>query len=113
MPASTSKLAVRALLVLVAMSIGGAITYVDRLPTWADTGVTPGAVFITSTAFGFAKPRNAWLWALAIGAWIPAIAITRDGNVESLLALVVASAGAYFGAFLRILSHGSRWSAKG
>ena len=85
----------------IALLLGGLITYVDTRPTWDDTGVTAAAILIASGLLGFLGPRRPWLWALAVGTWIPLLGILRSGNLGTLLALAVAFAGAYGGMALR------------
>ena len=80
-----------------ALVIGALITYVDSRPTWDDTGMTAAAVFLTCGMLGFMGPRRPWLWALAVGVWIPLMGIVWTHNYGSLLALVIAFAGAYAG----------------
>jgi hypothetical protein len=89
------------ILLAVALAMGGLITYVDTRPTWDDTGVTACAILLACGALGFAGPRRPWLWALAVGTWIPLLGILRSGNAGTLLALVVAFAGAYGGMTVR------------
>ena len=85
----------------VALVVGGLVTYVDSRPTWDDTGVTAGALLIAAGVLGFLGPSRPWLWALALGVWIPLLGIVRDQNYGSLLALAVAFVGAYGGMALR------------
>jgi hypothetical protein len=93
----------RWLLVLVplALSFGLAIAYVDSSPGWDDTGVSAAAVLGASGFFGLLYPARPWMWALAVGVWIPAYGIVREFNYASLLALVFSFAGAYAGAVVR------------
>ena len=86
------------LLFAVAAGLGLVIAWVDSRPTWDDAGITAGAILLTAAAFGAAWPARAWLWALAVGGWVPLIAIAQHSNYASLLALGVAFAGAYAGA---------------
>jgi len=88
-------------LFILALALGACITYVDNQPSWDDTGVTALAICLTAALFGFASPRWAWVWALAIGSWIPLFGVLRTGNYGSLLALLFAFAGAYGGMLLR------------
>ena len=83
--------------------LGALITYVDSRPTWDDTGISAGVLFITGAVLGFLGPNRPWLWALALGAWIPLLGIALTHNYGSALALVVSFAGAYAGAFTRKL----------
>lgn len=89
------------ILFAVALVVGAVVTYVDSRPTWDDTGVTVTALFLAAGALGFLGPRRPWLWALALGVWIPLLAVVRTRNYAAMLALVVALAGAYAGAAVR------------
>jgi hypothetical protein len=90
------------LALLSAATVAGlTIAWVDSRPTWDDTGVTAGALLLTSALFGAVGPRTPWLWAIAIGAWIPMHGIVRDGNWTTLLVLGITFTGAYIGAALR------------
>ena len=85
----------------IALVLGALITYVDSLPTWDDTGMTAGVLLITAGILGFLGPSRPWLWALALGMWIPLLGILRDQNYATLLALAVAFVGAYSGMAIR------------
>lgn len=86
-----------------AILLGLFIAWVDSRPTWDDTGITATAVFLVSAFLGLALPERAWLWALAVGSWIPAYGIVQNRNYGAVLALVVAFVGAYGGSFGRKL----------
>jgi hypothetical protein len=92
------------LLLSVALLVGLGIGLVDTRPHWDDTGITVGALLAATGAFGLIHPRNAWLWALAVGIWIPVLNIAQTHNAGSILALAFAFAGAYAGAFGRRLA---------
>ena len=94
----------RLVLLIVALALGFLVTYVDSRPNWDDTGVTALAILITCGILGAAGPRQPWLWALAVGAWIPILGVVRAQNYGSLLALAFAFAGAYAGMGLRKLA---------
>ena len=89
------------MLVPLALALGFAIAYVDSSPGWDDAGVSAVAVLGVSGTFGLLYPVRPWLWALAVGTWIPAYGIVREYNYATLLALVFAFAGAYGGAVVR------------
>lgn len=89
-----------AVLLTIATALGAAITWLDLGPHWDDTGVTVGLLLLVTAALGVITPRWAWRWALAVGVWIPAIEISRDGNPGALIALGVAFVGAYIGSFI-------------
>ncbi len=85
---------------IIALVVGAAIAYVDSRPTWDDTGITAGALLITCAVLGALGPKRPWLWALAVGGWIPALGILSH-NYGSLVALVFPFAGAYGGMAVR------------
>jgi hypothetical protein len=84
------------------------ITWIDSRPTWDDAGITAGLIVLTTAAFGAARPRLAWLWALLIGSGIPLVGIVTRGDFSILLVLVIAFAGAYAGALVGTLLR--RWT---
>jgi hypothetical protein len=85
----------------IALALGLVLAYVDSRPNWDDTGVMAAALLIGCGIFGALRPRTPWLWALAIGLWIPAIGIIRTQNYSALIALAIAFAGAYAGMGIR------------
>jgi hypothetical protein len=93
----------RVLLVL-AVAVGLGIAFVDSRPNWDDTGITVVALLVSAGIFGLVQPGRPWLWALAIGIWIPLGAILRSHSIGSIMMLVVLVfplAGAYAGTALR------------
>jgi hypothetical protein len=94
------------LLLLGALALGLLLAVVDSSPGWDDTGVSAAAVFAGAAAFGATRPARAWLWALAVGLWIPVLGIVVHGNYAALLALVPALLGALAGAAARRLLAG-------
>ncbi len=84
-----------------AICLGLLIAYVDSRPNWDDTGITVLALLMTTGVLGAIGPERPWLWAIAVGAWVPAFDIASARNFGSLLALVFAFAGAYAGMGLR------------
>jgi hypothetical protein len=85
------------LLLPIALGLGLVIAYVDSRPKWDDTGITALALFASCCLWGVLGPDRPWLWALAIGSWIPVLGIASTRNYGSLLALIFAFAGAYLG----------------
>lgn len=85
----------------IAVGLGLVIAWVDSRPTWDDAGITAGAIVLVTAVLGLVLPRWAWLWALAVGGWIPVLGIASHRNYGSLLALLIAFAGAYAGALVR------------
>ena len=90
-------------MIAIAAAVGVAIAWIDARPTWDDTGITAGMVFVSSGCLSFISPRYPWAIALAIGVWIPIWGIASQGNVASGLALAIAFAGAYGGMLFRRL----------
>jgi hypothetical protein len=88
-------------LMLLALVVGLAIAYVDSRPGWDDTGVTAAALFASCGLCGALQPNRPWVWAFAIGLWVPLLGIALAGNPGSLVALPVAFAGAYAGMAFR------------
>ena len=84
----------RWLLLGVATLSGLAIAWLDSRPGWDDTGISAALVFMAAGGFTAVDPGRAWLWALAVGVWIPVIGIGASNNYGSLLALAIAFAGA-------------------
>jgi hypothetical protein len=91
------------LLLICAISFGLVIAYFDSRPNWDDTGLSAGILLITCLALGALEPKRPWLWAIAVGIWIPAYGILVAHNFSSLLALAFAFTGAYLGMALRKL----------
>lgn len=87
------------LLITVALAAGCAIAWVDSRPNWDDAGISAGMVFVVTALLSAVMPARAAFFALAVGAWIPALAIAREGAGANLLALAIAFAGAFVGAY--------------
>ncbi len=85
------------LLLLAAVSIGAIITFIDTRPGWDDTGISAVTIFLSCSLISAISPDRPWVWALAVGLWIPIIGIFVNHNNGSVLALVIAFAGAYIG----------------
>lgn len=89
------------LLFVASLAFGGLFAFVDSRPTWDDTGVLAFGILVTCGVFGALGPRQPWLWALAVGLWIPVHGIVTAHNYGSLLALVFSMGGAYAGMGVR------------
>ncbi len=59
------------LLMLLALILGALISLMDSSPGWDDTGVSAAMVLTASGLLGALHPERAWVWALAVGSWIP------------------------------------------
>lgn len=95
---------VQKILFALAVLTGLFIAYVDSRPTWDDSGITAGAILLSSgliTLLGFRRP---WLIALAIGLWMPLYETVTSHNFKfpgvilfPLVILLIATVGAYAG----------------
>jgi hypothetical protein len=59
---------------------------------------------LVAAVLGLLGPQRPWLWAIAVGAWIPAYAMVRTPTVSTAAMLVVVLfplAGAYVGRVAR------------
>jgi hypothetical protein len=90
------------LLMALATAIGLALGILDTRSNWDDTGAIAMAVLVSCAALGVVSPARPWLWALAVGIWLPVLNIALAGNFGSLLALAFAFAGAYAGMAARV-----------
>jgi hypothetical protein len=81
-----------------AIVAGLGIAWVDTRPGWDDTGISALAVVAVCALFGALRPHHAWVWALLVGVWIPALNIALHHNYGALMALGIALIGAYIGA---------------
>ena len=88
-------------LLAVAVILGLLITWVDSQPTWDDSGITAGMIFIVTALLGAIMPDRALIWAIAVGGGIPLMGIARSHNYGAFLALFVALFGSYAGALGR------------
>jgi hypothetical protein len=79
----------------IALAAGALVAWIDARPGWDDTGVTAGMLFLAAAVLGFSWPGRAWVWALAVGGWIPARSIARHHSYAMLLVLLIPLAGAY------------------
>lgn len=86
------------ILFIMAVAIGIFIGCVDSSPNWDDTGVTVIALSGVTALFGFLYPKRAWMFALAVGIWIPIFNFILHGTFSSAPAILIAFIGAYAGA---------------
>jgi hypothetical protein len=87
-----------------AVLTGLAIAWMDGQPGWDDTGISAMALLLAAVTFGLVGRTRPWLWALAVGAWIPLRAVVNGGAWSMLFVLAIPLAGAYAGSGLRRLA---------
>ena len=87
-------------LLLIALMVGALISPVDSSPGWDDTGVSAAMVLSAAGLMGALHPMRAWVWAVAVGLWIPTLSIASGHGYEFIVALGIACVGAYEGAFV-------------
>ena len=85
----------------VALAMGGLISYLQARANLSDIGITAVILLLVSALFGFLQPKRPWLFALALGIWVPILGFIRTQSLITVLALVLAFVGAYSGAALR------------
>lgn len=93
----------RKILLVVALAVGILIAYVDSLPHWDDTGIAVLALLVSSGLLGMLSPRRPWLWALAVGVWIPLVGLVVRHDPTMLIVLGFPFIGAYAGMAVRLL----------
>lgn len=85
------------LLLAVATIFGLFITYVDSSPNWDDTAVIVFVLLIGSGIIGLLIENKPWLYALAIGLWLPLRYIVTAHNLSMLVLLALPFLGVYAG----------------
>ena len=89
------------ILLAISLAAGLAIGWVDSRPTWDDTGITVGALFLASAVFGFLMPSRAWVWGLTVGLGVPLFSFLSHGNPAAFVSIIIAFVGSFAGAFAR------------
>ena len=89
------------ILLLLACVIGFFLGKLDTSKNWNDTGITAGAILLSSFLLGALMTNFAWLWAIIIGGFIFCFNIILSGNYGSAGAFLFAFAGAYAGVLFR------------
>lgn len=86
------------ILLAFASAVGLFLAWVDSQPTWDDSAILATLAFGISLLLSALMPARAWLWALAVGGWIPLVGILAHHNGASIAALIIAAIGAAIGA---------------
>lgn len=97
------------ILLAVAVLMGLLIAFVDSRPAWDDTGITVGALLLSSGLLTLLGYRRPWLIALAIGLWTPLYEMffshqfsLSAGFPILLFVLLISFVGAYAGWAVRL-----------
>lgn len=89
-------------LFVISLAIGAVALWISTLPAWEDSGIACVIMFPSAALLGFLMPARAWVFALAVSAWVAVIGLAY-GNPPALFALVIGLGGAYLGVFARRL----------
>ena len=89
-------------LLVFAVSCGLVIAFIDTRPKWDDTGITVFALLVGSGLIGLLTDRRPWLYALAVGIWLPLWYLITAHNPTLLVTLVFPFIGEYIGWALRL-----------
>ena len=82
---------------LLSLGVGCLIGYAHSRPTWDDTGLTVGSIFLTSLLIAAWRSRTAWLTSLHIGTPVLGFNVIAHGNLASSIAIVIALVGSAVG----------------
>src|SRR5580765_2084556 len=77
----------------IALLLGTVIGYIDSRPTWDDTGITVGAVLISSVLVAASAPRMGWLAGALVGLPILLFNVLLTGNWGSVGGLIFSVIG--------------------
>ncbi len=91
------------ILFILSITAGLLIAYVDSRPTWDDTGITVFALLVAGGMIGLLVQRRPWLYALALGLWIPLWGILHARDFAMLLVLLFPLVGVYAGWALHVV----------
>jgi hypothetical protein len=91
------------LMLILAVTAGCIIGWIDSGPRWNDTGITIGMIVLSSMAFGIMAKRRVWLYALVIGLLVTSFNFILHNNLQSAMSIAFALAGAYSGVIIKKL----------
>ena len=81
----------------VGFAVGLTIGYVDSRPTWDDTAVTAGAVFLAAVVLAAARPRVFLVTGLAVGLPVFGMNAVLNANYGSAIAVGLGVVGSFVG----------------
>ncbi len=85
------------ILFVIALAAGLSIAFVDSRPTWDDTAITVAALLVCGGIIGLLIKRRPWLYALALGLWLPLWEGIASRNFTILIVLIFPFIGVYAG----------------
>ena len=85
------------ILLAVAVAAGLSIAFIDSRPTWDDTAITVGALLVAGGILGLLIKQRPWLYALALGLWLPLWEGIASRNFTILVVLAFPFVGVYAG----------------
>ncbi len=85
------------ILFVITLAAGILIAFVDSRPTWDNTGITVAALLVAGGVIGLLAGRRPWLFALALGLWLPLWEGITSRNFSILVVLVFPFVGVYAG----------------
>jgi hypothetical protein len=92
-------------LLVISLVFGLFVAYIDSRPTWNDTGITVFALLIGSGIIGLLLENKPWLFALAIGLWLPLWYIITTSDLSMIIVLAFPFIGVYMGWLMRLGLH--------
>ncbi len=85
------------ILLALSLAAGLGIAFIDSRPSWDDTAITVAALVVCGGIIGLLLQRRPWLFALALGLWLPLWEGITSRNFSILVVLVFPFAGVYAG----------------
>ncbi len=85
------------ILLAVAAAAGLFIAFIDSRPAWDDTAITVGALLLCGGILGLLIKQRPWLYALALGLWLPLWEGIASRNFTILVVLAFPFIGVYAG----------------
>jgi hypothetical protein len=84
-------------LLAAAILLGVLIAYIDSRPTWDDTGITVLTFLVGGGIIGMLVEKRPWLYALALGLWLPLWYLLSTHHGSMLILLAIPFLGVYIG----------------
>jgi len=92
----------QSVLLITAVLFGLLITYVDSRPHWDDAGIIALGLLLGSGVIELLAEKRPWLFALAVGVWLPLWYLVTTHNLSMIFVLIFPFVGAYVGWVLNL-----------